>query len=390
MRAFLVGVVGLAAAGCGDPLVVSCTSDAMCTRNGTQGSCRPSTASSHSFCAFSDGACPGGLRWDPTAGDSLAGTCATGGNNGGDGFVNNKDGGPPNPDMAPNNTWVARTSGVTDWLFTVWGTGPNNVYVGGQITKAILHSSDGGMTWIKQFLPVDQEVNSIWGLSATEIWAGSDSGLFFHSTDGSTWTMLQTAGTDDWSALWGTGSDLWAGTAAGGMWHYKVGGTWTQQTLPMACQNAVHGVIGTDNMHVTMVGYNGTYCATVDGGANWLPLNNTGDTKNLGGIWMTPDGVNVFLASEAGTVYRSTDKGGNWKTDTTPITDDLFGAFGSSASDVYAIGGNPNAAIIHWNGTMWTQQMSPVNNGLSGIWASSPTDYYAVGLNGTILHGPPQ
>jgi hypothetical protein len=388
MRAFLVGAFSIALAGCGDPLVVNCTSDAMCTRNGTQGHCTASTVSSSKFCAFSDSGCGASGRWDPTAGDSLAGTCV-GGSNGGDGFINMKDGG-ANPDLGPNITWTKEISGVTDWLFGIWGSGPNDIYVGGQISKAILHN-DGTGTWTKQFLPVDNSINTIWGTGAKDVWAGSDSGILYHSAGDGNWTMMQSPSMNNINYMWGIGMEIWSVGDSGDVMHYTPATGWMLQPVPATCQDTMHGLWGSDNLHLTAVGYGGLLCSTVDGGKNWLYIGNTGATsqQNLAGIWGSPD-KNLFIPSDAGAIYRSTNNGGAWKLDTTPTTDDLFGVWGNTANDAYIVGGNPGSTILHWDGTKWNEQMSGVQSGLNGIWASGPTDYYVIGLDGTILHGPPK
>lgn len=47
-----------------------CASSAQCQSGGEQGTC------AGGFCAFADPSCPGGLRYEPAAGDGLGGTCA--------------------------------------------------------------------------------------------------------------------------------------------------------------------------------------------------------------------------------------------------------------------------------------------------------------------------
>src|SRR5688500_6096898 len=62
----------------------------------------------------------------------------------------------------------------------------------------------------------------------------------------------------------------------------------------------------------------------------------------------------------------------------------LISVWGSSASDVYAVGwGNgPGGALIYHNdGTGWTEASSSLTSGgyLNGVWGSSASDVYAVG-----------
>jgi hypothetical protein len=46
--------------------------------------------------------------------------------------------------------------------------------------------------------------------------------------------------------------------------------------------------------------------------------------------------------------------------------------------------------IVHFNGTSWSiGTSSGTSLFLGGVWGSSATDVWTVGGSGTILHGPP-
>jgi hypothetical protein len=65
----------------------------------------------------------------------------------------------------------------------------------------------------------------------------------------------------------------------------------------------------------------------------------------------------------------------------------LSGVWGSSGSDVFAVGGS--GTILHYGGSTWSPMTSGTTNPLSGVWGSSSTDVFAVGatqVGGTILH----
>jgi hypothetical protein len=76
----------------------------------------------------------------------------------------------------------------------------------------------------------------------------------------------------------------------------------------------------------------------------------------------------------------------SWSTES---TNQLVGAlWGSSAGDVYAVGGPP-CTILHSTGDgHWSAQTCPSAAGswLSSIWGASAHDLYAVGDGGVILH----
>ena len=69
----------------------------------------------------------------------------------------------------------------------------------------------------------------------------------------------------------------------------------------------------------------------------------------------------------------------------TTAIDSLGEVWGSSGSDVFAVGGG--GFILHYNGTSWTAMDRITSNDLSGVWGSSGSDVFAVGFGGgTILH----
>lgn len=65
-------------------------------------------------------------------------------------------------------------------------------------------------------------------------------------------------------------------------------------------------------------------------------------------------------------------------------TRNLTGVWGSSPTDVFAIGGN--GTILHFDGRHWTRMSVPGEPDLISIWGSSGRDVHAVGDRGVILH----
>jgi len=69
---------------------------------------------------------------------------------------------------------------------------------------------------------------------------------------------------------------------------------------------------------------------------------------------------------------------------TSGTTDDLYGIWGSSPSDVYACG--TNGIILHYNGKTWSPMVSNSAVIFTRIWGSSPSDIFAVATLGAIQH----
>ena len=124
----------------------------------------------------------------------------------------------------------------------------------------------------------------------------------------------------------------------------------------------------------------------------WQRQNPPSQTDFLYSVWGS-SGSDVFAVGwepsfpGKGTIIHY--DGGIWSEMTTGLDDFLLGIWGSSSSDVFAVGGNDFSglgAILHYDGASWTPMDCGDNGVLRGIWGTSGTDVFAVGSSGTILH----
>jgi uncharacterized repeat protein (TIGR01451 family) len=83
---------------------------------------------------------------------------------------------------------------------------------------------------------------------------------------------------------------------------------------------------------------------------------------------------------DAGTIVHY--DGTTWSAMTSPPSDHLYGVWGSSSNDVFAVG--RYGLILHYDGADWTEMSSGMYEHLQGVWGSASTDVFAVG--GTIYH----
>jgi hypothetical protein len=117
----------------------------------------------------------------------------------------------------------------------------------------------------------------------------------------------------------------------------------------------------------------------------------SGATCSLSGVWGS-SATDVFAVGEGGTILHY--NGSSW----TPMASvttadylDLSGVWGISGTDVFAVGDGYDPVlgtitILHYDGSAWSPVDSGTINPLSGIWGISGTDVFAVGDGGTILH----
>ncbi|MDP1711956.1 MAG: hypothetical protein Q8K86_05815 [Candidatus Nanopelagicaceae bacterium] len=105
------------------------------------------------------------------------------------------------------------------------------------------------------------------------------------------------------------------------------------------------------------------------------------------GIW-TPDAEHFIVAVGPGSflaVYE--DDGttiGKWRTVPLPVEVDLTGVWGTSVSDVWAVG---EQKALHFNGTTWVSVAVPTGTyDLTAVFGFAANDVYACGTKGTLLH----
>jgi hypothetical protein len=106
------------------------------------------------------------------------------------------------------------------------------------------------------------------------------------------------------------------------------------------------------------------------------------------------DATDVFAVGSAGVILHY--DGSTWSPMPSPTTDTLAAVWGSSGSDVFAVGGSADfpsgtsdAVIVHYDGSSWTAMPNVPNSWpetsirwsefLNGVWGASPSSVFAVG-----------
>lgn len=130
-------------------------------------------------------------------------------------------------------------------------------------------------------------------------------------------------------------------------------------------------------------------------GTKWTRIDSGVSSGALWWISVTPIDGDFYIAGENGVILQFDPGNGQFTRQTTPdSTTTLFGIWGASATNLWAVGGNTeNQAVVwHYDGHMWTAQdvstvvPSGVPTTLNKVWGSGVNDVYAVGETGIILH----
>lgn len=129
-------------------------------------------------------------------------------------------------------------------------------------------------------------------------------------------------------------------------------------------------------------------------GSAWRRLN-THATGDLWWISVIPIDGAFYMVGSGGLVLRYDLATRTFEKIATPGTETLFGVWGTSSSDLWVVGGNPDnpesgGALWHYNGSAWSvydsTRIRPAGiPNLFKVWGRSATEIYAVGNRGIFL-----
>jgi parallel beta-helix repeat protein len=202
---------------------------------------------------------------------------------------------------------------------TAWATLSSGFVIPPQ--GAILHTTDGGATWVEQTIPAGLAggMKGVKGLSRNEAWAVAEGGTVLHTTDGgATWNIVPNPGVPiiDVNRIDALDSgDVWiadenASSGNPSMIHTPDHGlTWRQESLPGFCQGRGPHAISAYSPLVAWgaMQAQGDLYRTVDGGDHWLnvaPEVGAGSdfddicAADLETVW------GVQTTGNSGTIYR--------------------------------------------------------------------------------------
>jgi photosystem II stability/assembly factor-like uncharacterized protein len=273
-------------------------------------------------------------------------------------------------------------------------------------------------TWTKQSpVPTTATLNSVEMVSASEAWAGGESGSIIHSSDGgATWiTQATPVGTEPVYGIDFVDSmHGWAGTTNAILYTTDGGATWKKGTGPVG--SILNVGFGDQTTGFAVTGDRIMF-KTTNGGVSWTSVAATGGMGSVqffdglngvisgaGGVMHTYDGGKTFTTirgSHGGvfvdhdhgwsvsgaTAQYTVDGGATWKSGTMPAGQWIY----SNPSFVDMSNGwaaGSSQGIIHTadGGKSWTTQMAP-GTGVNAFWGIDFADAshgIAVGNKGIV------
>ena len=321
--------------------------------------------------------------------------------------------------VAMLSTWKRINAGTTADLTDVWPISPSEVFLVGETfngssVSSVIRRFDGTQ-WVEQRRQKNLRLRGLWGSSPTDLYAvGFDFvapvARMLHY-DGTTWTEVPGFVSDaeglSFEAVWGTSAtNVWAvGGAFDGefdrtlIYHFA-GDFWQRVLLRGDISPTLTDVWGSGPSDVYAVGqqkqtgpdvgvvlhYDGTTWSPVFQQEGLVPNGVWGTSATdvfLAGFQVTQDSNGDFTVTSAILHYDGT----SWSPMTLPPGDDvLYDIWGSSPSDVYAVG--DAGLILHYDGKSWTASRHGADFLLS-VAGLNAGDAWAVGGSGRVLHGVP-
>ncbi len=261
------------------------------------------------------------------------------------------------------------------YYWSVWGTGPDDVFVGGD-RGAVVHYD--GHAWSQKKMGT-ADFDDLWGFAGDDVFAATDDGVFHY--DGQQWSLIHET-TLNMSGIWGpTTNELFVVGNSGMILHYK-GGSWRDMTYRVT-ENSLDDVWGAAGNDIFAVGSRGVILH-YDGSA-WRPMVSH-TKKNISAVWGN-SGQDVFAVTWAPYGQESSIlhyDGNDWQVVDSGVKRTLTGVWGSAPNNVFAVG--DRGVILHYDGQTWSQMHSGVTDDLTAVWGSGPNNIYVAIDDGDLLH----
>ena len=378
-------------------------------------------------CATTDGA-------EPSSPDSSTRLDASGASDAGD-----ADDGADDCDASDENCvttpvacedayWCPVATNVSKFytLTSVWGSGKNDVWATGS-GGTVIHWD--GVEWTPTIvpsettLPIRDTFRALWGSGPNDVWIASATDMIYHS-DGfkngtANWELTPSATDSDFDrralfTAWGTSPDdvRFGGGSSSYFDSEIMEAVYTNQVVrkPSAAGiewtrakglATVYGLWGPSANELWLIGDNRPYGPQIamtlhgtrkdDGDVVWTQVDSRA-TVILRGIWGS-SASDVWTVGGNGTIRHFGPNASAWAIVDAPTRANLNAVWGSGPNDIWVVG--DYGTILHWDGKTWTESDAafPARKAkphLYGIWGSGPNDVWIVGNDIALHHGPRQ
>jgi photosystem II stability/assembly factor-like uncharacterized protein len=272
----------------------------------------------------------------------------------------------------------------------------------------ILLSDDDGTTWHQaKKVPTNVTLTAVYFADAKTGWAvGHDTVILQTQDAGETWVKQYGGGESDnalLSVYFADASHGWAVGAFNFTAETKDGGkTWVERktlmppgTAPLSAgPDPTAALVGTKDpaeiaaAKAATPGPESPPPSTAQGADPYAAA--TGDENHLNAMFAGPDAATLFVAAEAGAIYRSLDGGVTWQKVLTGYAGSFWGGLTAKDGSIYAAGMRGNLWRSTDKGQHWTKlDTAGADQSIaSGIQLADGSLVF-VGLGGQVLYSTP-
>lgn len=306
-------------------------------------------------------------------------------------------------------TWSQQNSGTNAILQSVFFVDQDYGWIAG--AHIILHTTNGGNTWVEQPAPpVQIYYVDIFFLDRMNGWACGNEAKIIHTTDGgNTWIEQPNPYTFPNPILysiffanpdtgWALGGDhgnyptftprrvVLYTTNGGNSWDFQYS---VSNELPIYCSNFISPMEG------FAASESGDVISTSNGGITWINKTPISSYRLFGIHFINPSvgwiSGEYLGVPHVSSISKTTDGGTSWQTKTFGTDQYLQDIYFVDEMTGWAVGGtigtSGTATILHTTdgGTNWNSQGVPTSNTLLGVDFSGANRGWAIGTDGTIL-----
>jgi hypothetical protein len=289
------------------------------------------------------------------------------------------------PDEEGVLRWFRSTAVSTPGYFnSVWGSSASDVWAGG---KAGSLSHWNGTAWSNVATSAPSDVNAIWGSSASDVYAVGNNGEI-QRYNGSAWNYIGYTGSTTYGVWGSSASDVWLVGVNGMILHSAGDDIFAYYGLNLSAPPTFAAVWGTGPTNVYAVGADKVARYDGSSGQDWQYVDISAALvggEDLRSVWGS-SAADIWVGGTNGTLLHSVN--GVWTRENNLGSAVISSMSGTSDTDVYAT--SDSGQIWHYNGIGWVA-VNNANSVLNGVWSIGNRDVWAVGTvdynSNLVLHG---
>ena len=236
----------------------------------------------------------------------------------------------------------------------------------------IVYSDDQGKKWLQASVPVSSDLVAVQFPTPQKGWAVGHDGVVLHSSDGGATWVKQFDGRVAARLM----ESVYAGSAAADEIQKNSSQEADKPFMDVCFENETTGFI---------VGAFSLIFRTTDGGKNWSPWYDRIDNPRRFHLYAIRSiGQDIYITAEQGTVFKLDRQAGRFTAINTPYAGSYFGITGTSGALV-AFGMRGNAYRSRDNGSNWQKVETGVPVGLVGATMTGEGKLVLVSQGGHIL-----